>query len=52
VAWEGEPLQRIALRGGLRAYRHTSYWQNLDTLRDKAVLEAEWASPSPGWKLW
>ena len=52
VAWEGEPLQRIAHRGGLRAYRHTSYWQNLDTLRDKAVLEAEWASPSPGWKLW
>lgn len=52
VAWETAPLETIARQGALRGYRHDGYWQNLDTLRDKMVLEAEWASGSPGWKIW
>lgn len=52
IAWEREPLEAIAAQGRLSAYRHDGYWQNLDTLRDKMVLEAEWSSGSPGWKIW
>ena len=50
--WEGTPLERIAADGRLRARLHTGYWQNLDTLRDKNLLEKEWSSGSPGWKVW
>ena len=52
VSWEREPMESIARQGLLSAYRHDGYWQNLDTLRDKMILEAEWSSGSPGWKLW
>lgn len=50
--WEGEPLQRIAAARLLRTRMHHGYWQNLDTLRDKNLLEQQWASGSPGWKVW
>jgi glucose-1-phosphate cytidylyltransferase len=36
----------------LAAYRHRGYWQNLDTLRDKMVLEEQWGSDNPPWKIW
>jgi glucose-1-phosphate cytidylyltransferase len=50
--WEREPLTRLAEDGQLAAYRHRGYWQNLDTLRDKAVLEDQWASGNPPWRVW
>jgi glucose-1-phosphate cytidylyltransferase len=50
--WERDPLERLAQEGKLAAYRHRGYWQNMDSLRDKMVLEEQWASGSPGWKLW
>jgi glucose-1-phosphate cytidylyltransferase len=50
--WEREPLERLAEEGKLAAYRHHGYWQNMDSLRDKMVLEEQWASGSPGWKIW
>jgi glucose-1-phosphate cytidylyltransferase len=50
--WEHEPLERLAEEGKVAAYRHSGYWQNMDSLRDKMVLEEEWASGSPGWKVW
>ena len=34
------------------AYRHESFWQCMDTLRDKVLLEQLWASPQPPWKMW
>jgi glucose-1-phosphate cytidylyltransferase len=52
TVWEREPLERLAGEGKVAAYRHTGYWQNMDSLRDKMVLEEQWASGSPGWKLW
>jgi glucose-1-phosphate cytidylyltransferase len=52
TVWEREPLQRLAREGNLSAYRHEGYWQNMDTLRDKMVLEEQWASERPPWKLW
>ncbi len=49
---EGEPMERLASEGHLSAYRHRGYWQSMDTLRDKMVLEAEWDSGQPAWKVW
>jgi glucose-1-phosphate cytidylyltransferase len=50
--WEREPLERLAAEGQLVAYRHESFWQCMDTLRDKVLLEQLWASPKPPWKIW
>jgi glucose-1-phosphate cytidylyltransferase len=52
TVWEREPLERLAEDGRLAAYRHADYWQNMDSLRDKMVLEEQWASPRPPWKVW
>lgn len=52
TVWEREPMERLAHEGNLAAYRHQGYWQNMDTLSDKVVLEQEWASGAPAWKLW
>lgn len=52
TVWENEPLERLAQDGKLAAYRHHGYWQNMDSLRDKMVLEEQWESGSPGWKIW
>jgi glucose-1-phosphate cytidylyltransferase len=50
--WEQEPLERLARDGQLMAYRHESFWQCMDTLRDKKLLEELWASGRPPWKIW
>jgi glucose-1-phosphate cytidylyltransferase len=50
--WEQGPLQALARDGLLAAYRHEGYWQCLDTLRDKHVLENLWKSGEPPWKVW
>jgi glucose-1-phosphate cytidylyltransferase len=52
TVWEREPLEQLARQGQLASYRHYGYWQNLDSLRDKIVLEEQWASGSPRWKTW
>jgi glucose-1-phosphate cytidylyltransferase len=50
--WEKEPLEQLALDGQLMAYRHTSFWQCMDTLREKVYLESLWQSGNPPWKIW
>ena len=50
--WEREPLERLAEDGQLMAYRHTSFWQCMDTLRDKRLLEDLWQSGNAPWKIW
>ena len=52
VHWEREPLERLAAAGELMAYRHESFWQCMDTLRDKRLLESLWASGSAPWRVW
>jgi glucose-1-phosphate cytidylyltransferase len=52
TVWELEPLEKLSREGKVAAYRHRGYWQNMDSLRDKMVLEEQWASGSPGWKVW
>jgi len=50
--WERAPMQKLAEAGQLAAYRHTGFWQPMDTLRDKTVLEELWASGKAPWKVW
>lgn len=50
--WEKEPLERLAEEGQLMAYRHTSFWQCMDTLRDKHLLQSLWDAGNPPWKTW
>lgn len=50
--WEKEPLERLAADGQLMAYRHNSFWQCMDTLREKYILEKLWESGNAPWKVW
>lgn len=52
TSWEHEPLQGLAADGQLKAFAHERFWQPLDTLRDKVLLEQLWQSGNPPWKLW
>ena len=52
TSWENEPIQRLARDGDLRAYRHTGFWQPMDTLRDKNRLEELWSGGDAPWKVW
>ena len=50
--WEREPLKRLAQEGELTAYHHNGFWQPMDTLRDRQLLEMLWAKGEAPWKLW
>ncbi|GLQ07900.1 glucose-1-phosphate cytidylyltransferase [Sneathiella chinensis] len=50
--FEKEPLERLARDGQLMAYRHQSFWQCMDTIRDKKRLEEMWASGQAPWNSW
>jgi glucose-1-phosphate cytidylyltransferase len=50
--FERQPLQRLALDGQLMAYRHYGFWQCMDTIRDKVLLEKIWANGEAPWKVW
>lgn len=52
TVWEREPMERLARDGQLAAFRHEGFWQPMDTLRDKHVLEELWASGEAPWKQW
>ena len=51
-SWEGEPLERLAKEAELGAYMHNGFWQPMDTLREKNLLEALWVSGQAPWKNW
>jgi glucose-1-phosphate cytidylyltransferase len=50
--WEREPLENLARDGQLMAYCHSSFWQCMDTLREKHILETLWQSGKAPWKVW
>jgi glucose-1-phosphate cytidylyltransferase len=50
--WEKEPMENIAAKGEMVAYKHNGYWKPMDTLRDKLELEKEWNSGQAPWMLW
>lgn len=51
-SWEADVLPQLAMSGQLSAYRHTGFWQPMDTLRDRTRLEELWAAGQAPWKLW
>jgi glucose-1-phosphate cytidylyltransferase len=51
TTWEKEPLEALACQGQLMAYEHDGFWQPMDTLRDKRVLEELWASGKAPWMV-
>ncbi len=50
--WEHEPMEKLAADGQLMAYRHESFWQCMDTLRDKRRLDGLWEAGTAPWKVW
>jgi glucose-1-phosphate cytidylyltransferase len=51
-SWEGEALENLAAQGKLEAFEHRGFWQPMDTLRDKTLLEGLWESGKAPWKCW
>lgn len=52
TVWEQSPLMGLAEDGELMAYEHQGFWQPMDTLRDKHLLEDLWESGKAPWKTW
>jgi len=52
TSWEEKPLRDLAQLGHLMAYEHSGFWQPMDTLREKNILQDLWASGRAPWKKW
>lgn len=52
TVWERKPLEHLAAQKQLMAYSHSGFWQPMDTLREKILLEQLWASGKAPWKTW
>jgi glucose-1-phosphate cytidylyltransferase len=52
TAWETDPLENLAKKKQLNAYKHGGFWQCMDTQRDKTELELLWNSHKTPWKIW
>ena len=50
TSWENEPLENLSKKSQIKAYKHYGFWQPMDTLRDKRLLEDLWRSQSAPWK--
>ncbi|MEL6992856.1 MAG: glucose-1-phosphate cytidylyltransferase [Pseudomonadota bacterium] len=52
TVWEEEPLSSLAADGQLMSYTHKGFWQPMDTLREKVLLEKLWSQGQAPWKVW
>lgn len=52
MPFERQPLEQLAADGQLMAYRHENFWQSMDTLRDKRLLESLWEEGRAPWRTW
>lgn len=52
ISFEKEPLEKLAKAGELCCYKHKGFWQCMDTMRDREMLEKEWESGNARWKNW
>jgi glucose-1-phosphate cytidylyltransferase len=52
LMWEDDPLQKLSTDNQLVAYKHRGFWQCMDAIRDKAILEELWKSGQAKWKIW
>ena len=50
--WEREPMEKLTEEGQLAAFEHKGFWQPMDTLRDKQLLEQLWDGKAAPWKIW
>jgi len=50
--WEREPLERLAGDGELRSHRHKGFWQPMDTMREREILQKMWSEGTAPWKIW
>jgi glucose-1-phosphate cytidylyltransferase len=50
--WESWPMQQLAAKDQLRAYRHAAFWHPMDTLRDRQYLDELWLRGRAPWKVW
>ena len=50
--WERDPLERLAADGQLMAFRHEGFWQPMDTLRERKLLDDLWTTGAAPWKVW
>jgi len=52
TVWEREPMEALAREGNVAAFKHPGFWQPMDTIRDKSVLEDLWNRGDAPWKVW
>jgi len=52
ISWEEQPLREITQKNELAAFRHSGFWQPMDTLAEKKYLDGLYASDNPPWKIW
>ncbi|GAB5511109.1 MAG: glucose-1-phosphate cytidylyltransferase [Hyphomicrobiales bacterium] len=52
TSWEGPPMMQLARDGQVMAFSHNGFWQPMDTLRERTVLEELWAAGRAPWKVW
>jgi glucose-1-phosphate cytidylyltransferase len=52
TAWEEEPMIRLAEMGEMMLFEHKGFWQPMDTLRERNLLESQWATGKAKWKVW
>ncbi len=52
TVWEQDPLRNLAAKGQLSAFRHTGFWQPMDSLNDKQTLEKLWSTGTAPWRVW
>ena len=52
VAWEGQPMRTLTEQGEVYAFHHSGYWQPMDTIREKELLESLWSQGTAPWKVW
>ena len=52
TVWEKDPLEKLAALGELSAFKHYDFWQPMDTLREKNLLQDLWATGNAPWQVW
>ena len=52
LVFEQEPMRRLVADGNLMMFEHDGFWQPMDTLREKNLLEELWVSGAAPWKTW
>jgi len=52
TVWERKPMEELSLDGEVEAYKHSGFWQPMDTVHDRNLLEQMWVTGSAPWKVW